>query len=59
MKYSVKFKNPILLMTHKRVKKQAMKFKTCKSCNWQISCFKRTFKILEIIKKEEENKQAD
>ena len=46
-------------MTHKRVKKQAMKFKTCKSCNWQISCFKRTFKILEIIKKEEENKQAD
>ena len=47
-------------MTHKRLKKQPMKFKICKTRNWKISCFKRTFKILEIIKKEEEeNNQAD
>ena len=42
-------------MTHKRVKKQAMNFKACKSCNWQISCFKR--KILEIIKKKKKKKK--
>lgn len=56
IKYSVKFKNPILLMTHKRVKKQAMEDKICKTCNRKIPCFKRTLKILEVIKKKKKKK---